>query len=1022
MTFAPRSAAELLDSATAPAWARFDADWYRQTYPEAADVPPDELRAWYLEHGQKRGHAPNPWIDETWFRARNHDMAEAVARAEIASGFDGYCRGAFLDRSPHWLFAFAHYQEHAPDLTEEGLHAVGFWNHYDHFLQSGATEGRSAHPLFDAGYYTAALPAAERPAAAKLGAWRHYLLRLSPASPEPRTTPYFDPHWYRARYPEVEAAIGAGTFRGALHHFLTNPEPGAYDPLPLFQEEHYLERSPDVAQAVARGDERSGYLHFVRAGARELRSPSPAIDLRYYATAHPEVEADIAAGRARDPFAHYLLFGAAAGLPPTAPAAAGLPAEAEARTLFNARARTNVAALARTRLDFTPRFGIPPLSVVMVLHNQFALTLNALASLRQNYAGDVELILIDSGSTDETQHLRRFVIGARLLRFDMNLGFVQGCNAGLYSVTAPHVLFLNNDIELAPGAVSAALRRLAGDTSIGAVGGKVVRSNGLLQEAGCILWRNGSTLGYLRDADPLAPEANFLRDVDFCSGVFLMVRTEALVALDGFDSDFAPAYGEDVDLCLRIWQRGLRVVYDPAVVVHHLEHGSSSVTQAAARMVAAREVLLAKHPAALAARHPDQDGVLRARTHTGDKAGPPPRRVLYIDDAVPLRIAGSGFVRGNDILHVMAGLGLHVGVFPVNGCAHDLAAVFADMPETAEVLHDRNLHDLPAFLAARRGYYDTVWIARTHNLDRLAETLLPWLDSCTPRPLVVLDTEAVVSLREAVRATVAGNAAAPGTPPADLEAALAHEFRNARNADRFVAVNETEAAALRGQDLDPVHVIGHVRDVRLTPRAFADRAGMLFVGAIHMTDSPNYDSLCWFIDEVLPLIEAELGWETRLTVIGHLGPNVSLDRFADHPRVTLRGAVADTWSAYDSHRLFVAPTRYAAGTPYKVHEAASLGLPVVASTLIAEQLGWLDGPELAAAPTDDPVAYAAAVLRVYRDADAWRQLREAAAARVAEECERGRYVAAIRRVLDPTPETEGGNVTAFPRPAPAETV
>ena len=56
--------------------------------------------------------------------------------------------------------------------------------------------------------------------------------------------------------------------------------------------------------------------------------------------------------------------------------------------------------------------------------------------------------------------------------------------------------------------------------------------------------------------------------------------------------------------------------------------------------------------------------------------------------------------------------------------------------------------------------------------------------------------------------------------------------------------------------------------------------------------------------------------------------------------------VADTEPLYAAHRLFVAPARFAAGAPYKVYEAASFGLPVVATELLREQLGWEDGLEL----------------------------------------------------------------------------
>jgi glycosyltransferase involved in cell wall biosynthesis len=174
---------------------------------------------------------------------------------------------------------------------------------------------------------------------------------------------------------------------------------------------------------------------------------------------------------------------------------------------------------------------------------------------------------------------------------------------------------------------------------------------------------------------------------------------------------------------------------------------------------------------------------------------------------------------------------------------------------------------------------------------------------------------------------------------------------------------------------------------------------LLFIGAIHETGSPNFDGLCWFVDEVLPLIERELGWETRLSVVGYTGAGVSLDRFRHHPRVTLRGAVAEAEPLYDAHRVFVAPTRYAGGAPYKVYEAASFGLPVVATDLLRHQLGWEAGKELMAADCSDPAAFARHVVAVYRDPALWRSLRDHALARLAAENSREHYVQALTTIL-----------------------
>jgi O-antigen biosynthesis protein len=213
----------------------------------------------------------------------------------------------------------------------------------------------------------------------------------------------------------------------------------------------------------------------------------------------------------------------------------------------------------------------------------------------------------------------------------------------------------------------------------------------------------------------------------------------------------------------------------------------------------------------------------------------------------------------------------------------------------------------------------------------------------------VLDTEAIAAERDAVRHALQGC-----TQPFDQQAAIRRELSNAYFCQRIVAVIDSEAHILREQGLSDVHVLGHMRELALTPRPWTDRAGLLFVGAFAAPDSPNYDGLCWFVDEVLPLVEQELGHETRLTVVGSMGEGVDLERFRDHARITLRGQVADTVPLYDAHRVFIAPTRYAAGVPYKVHEATSYGVPVVATELLRTQLGWEHERELLAADATDP--------------------------------------------------------------------
>jgi O-antigen biosynthesis protein len=296
-------------------------------------------------------------------------------------------------------------------------------------------------------------------------------------------------------------------------------------------------------------------------------------------------------------------------------------------------------------------------------------------------------------------------------------------------------------------------------------------------------------------------------------------------------------------------------------------------------------------------------------------------------------------------------------------------------------------------LTHRKGYFDAVWVARTHNLNGIKPFLPLILTGVANPPIVVLDTEAIESMREARRRALAGE------DSVDLEAAIRRELEYADFCTSIVAVSEEEAAKLRDLGWDNVTVIGHMRTLTPTSSVFAKRAGILFVGAVHRVESPNYDSLEWLVNQVLPIVEQTLGWRTQLTIVGYTAPEVSLEQFANHPRVVLRGSIGDIASIYDQHRVFVAPTRYAAGQPYKVYEAGSYGLPVVATELLRCQMNWDNGRDLLSAESTDPELFAKQIIALYQDEELWQKIRTNALDRLRTENSREQYVEAIERVL-----------------------
>jgi O-antigen biosynthesis protein len=971
----PLPAHEILrpDSPVKPAWAVFDTGWYLHHHEDArtacAGQPAEAVLAYYLGIGARLGHSPSPMFDEAYYLAANPDIAELVRQGAYASGFDHFCQHGHRAVSPHWLFDDALYADLYEDMTLEILDAHGCYGRYDHYLRSGQRERRMGHFLFDGMFYRErALEAGVPPEAIDgPGPYVHFLATLGGGGDELATSIYFDPAWYVEHHPGAKADILRGHYGAAIHHYLTNEAPEAFDPVPQFSERFYRRRYPDIAAAIEAGLYRNAYQQFVQYGCFELRQPAPDIDLAYYRDMHERVRNDLNAGEVRDAFAHLRLIGLKDGMaycPPEAPPALD---ESGTREAFLKKARADLALFARQRLDFSVS-GTPAVSAIVVVHNRFELTMRALASLRRNFAGSIELIVVDNASTDDTRRIGSYVQGAKLLRNPQNLGFLCAANLALAHVTAPALLYLNNDIELGFGAVAAALGRLHSAGDIGAVGAKIVRSNGLLQEAGSIIWNEGTATGYLRDAPPLAPEANFVRDVDYCSAVFLLCRAEAVKALGGFDEAFAPAYYEDADLCVRLIGAGYRVVYDPAATLEHMEFGSAPTTEASmALMRRGRRIFRGKHAAFLQGQSaPGPRNLILARSRSRKS------RVLFIEDTVPLRRLGSGFVRSNDVVHAIAAEGDEVHVFPINGAPYDYMSLYGELPERVEVLAGRDFMTLPDFLAERRGVYDLVWVARTHNLERV----LPLLDEAGISVPIILDTEAIAAGRQAVHAALRGEAF-------DFTEAFTAEFARARAAAMVLAVSEREAGLLAALGLAKVAVLGTARRLAPTPRGFAGRGGMLFVGAVHQADSPNLDTLRWYVESLYPALAGAMDEVPVLHVAGHVARGVGLEGIAAHPGICWHGELDDLTGLYDEARIFIAPTRFAAGTPYKIYEAAGFGLPCVVTGLLAAQLGWVEGRELLTA--NDPRGFAEQIARLYRDETLWAALRHNALARLARE-------------------------------------
>lgn len=614
----------------------------------------------------------------------------------------------------------------------------------------------------------------------------------------------------------------------------------------------------------------------------------------------------------------------------------------------------------------------PTISIVLVFYQQAHLSYLCLQSLLQFADVSYELIIVDNNSTDETSRLLDKIGNAKIIRNTDNLGFVKAVNQAGEVANGEYTLLLNNDALIEKSTLSNALRVIEQDETVGAVGAKIKLLDNSTQEAGSIIWNDGACLGYGRGKSPDHYEYMFQRDVDYCSGAFLLFRTNNFRALGGFDLDYAPAYYEESDFCIRLQKQGLRIVYVPSAEITHYEFASSGGMEGAKKLQAEhRGVLCSKHEDFLSKQFANDAGnVLQARTHNSFP------NILVIDDRVPYPSLGAGYPRCANLLFELSKMELNISFYPLLFPEEKWSDVYTALPATIEVILESGHDELQSFLEARKDFYQYVMVSRVHNMEFFNHCL-----SLDPDLLgdakIIYDAEAVVAPREILRREFLGEAMSSE----DQVELIDKELEQSKLAEKIVAVSNSEADIFKKHGYDDTVVLGHTIASNPGSNTFSQRSGLLFVGALRDEGSPNVDSLLWFLINVFPILERAIP-DIRLNVVGD-NSAASLATIGKD-NINFTGRLDSIEEMYNSCRVFIAPTRFAAGIPHKIHEAAAKGLPSVTTALLAKQLGWQDGRELLVGDTAEK--YAAQCIELYQNETLWQDVRDAGLAAIADDC------------------------------------
>jgi len=605
-----------------------------------------------------------------------------------------------------------------------------------------------------------------------------------------------------------------------------------------------------------------------------------------------------------------------------------------------------------------PVAAAPRASIVIPVHGAFAHTLECLRALAAHPPGVAfEVIVVDDASPDDTlRHLGQ-IDGLRVHARTSNGGFIAACNEGAALARGEFLVFLNNDTVPQPGWLDALLDTFDQHADVGLVGAKLVFPDGRLQEAGGVVFADGSGWNYGRGQSPDDCRFAYVRDADYCSGAAIALPRALFERLGGFDARYAPAYYEDTDLAFAVRATGLRVVYQPAAMVVH-DEGTTSGTDLTqgpkAAQVRNQAIFAGKWADALQAQLPPGTLPTPALLHRGRP------QVLIVDALTPQPDRDSGSVRLVNLMRLLIAEGTHVVFLPANRSA-DGRYTAALQHLGVECWHAPHMPGIPAWLRQHGARFDTVMVSRHY----VASEFLPLLRRHAPQARVLFDTVDLHYLRERRAAELSGDAVA-------LRAAQrtrALELGLIAAADATLVVSEVERSLLAtdapGAD---VRVLSNLHELPAAGPGWASRRDLLFVGGFR--HPPNVDAVLWFAREVFPRIRAAAP-RMQFHCIGGDVP-ADVQGLASMDGIRIHGHVPDLQPWLDGCRISVAPLRFGAGVKGKVNQAMAHGVPVVATSAAVEGMHLVDARDVLVA--DDADAFADAVVRLHDDDVLWNRL------------------------------------------------
>jgi GT2 family glycosyltransferase len=602
----------------------------------------------------------------------------------------------------------------------------------------------------------------------------------------------------------------------------------------------------------------------------------------------------------------------------------------------------------------------PLVSIIIPIYGKIEFTIRCLKSISLNLPKcTFEIIVIDDSSPDNSLSILKFVKGIKIFKNSTNKGFIYSCNFGARKAKGKYLYFLNNDTLVTPGWLDHLVQTFKNFPGTGLAGSKLLYPNGRLQEAGGIIWKDGSAWNFGRYQDPNDPVFNYAREVDYCSGASIMIPKVIFNKMKGFDSYYSPAYCEDSDLALRLRDRGYRVIYQPFSIVIHFEgitSGKDINSGAKSYQVFNLQKQYNRWKQRLLTYQENGENIDKAKDRRAS------RRVLYLDLKTPSPYKDSGSVDVFNHMLLLREMNFQVTFIAVDNISY----IALDTPNLQrngiEVLYYPYIKSVKEHLKNMGDRYDLVIFSRVETAQRFISAVKAFCKKAKRLFISVdlhflrLERIAILEKSNSIRIV------AKKIKKQELDIMKRMDISTVISTyeyDLLLKTKKTLKAKMR--------LLPYTRQIHKKIKSFDDRKNIVFLGGF--SHKPNIDAVKFFVSEIMPHIRKFIP-DLKFYIVGsEMTEEIKALKASD---IVVQGFVQDLSSFLSTFKLSVAPLRVGAGIKGKIGTSLSIGLPVISTSIGVEGMGLKNKENVII--ENKAKVFAEKLVSTYKDKRLWDKL------------------------------------------------